>query len=97
MSKSLDPKEAVVLTLITESDRKEVQKYLRQLLPGETPAFSSLVDGYQTYKGFRARGYPSNFIVDKAGTVRFFHRQLGEWNLKRFQTEMEALAMETAK
>ena len=85
----------MVVTLSTASEKREIQKYLNEVLPGETPHFSTLVDGYKTSKGFQARGNPSNFIVDKEGKVRFFHRQLGEWNLNRFKTEMEALVMET--
>lgn len=67
---------------------------MKENLPGEAPDFPVLVAGNKTAKAFKTRGVPSNFIVDKEGSVRFFHRGLYQENLKRFQTEMEALAEE---
>jgi hypothetical protein len=84
----------MVVSLCTDSDKKAIQKYLKDVLPGETLHFPTLVDGYKTFKAFRSRGYPSNLIVDKEGVVRFFHWNLGEWNLNQFKTEIEALAAE---
>jgi hypothetical protein len=90
----LDSTKAVLVSLCTDSDKKAVQKYLKNVLPGETPHFATLVDGYKTFKAFKSRGYPSNLMVDKEGIVRFFHWGLYEGNIKRFQTEMEALTEE---
>jgi hypothetical protein len=94
LSKSLNPEETMIVSLCTVSDMKAIQKFLRETLPGETPNFPTMVNGYKTFKAFRSRGYPSNFILDKEGTIRFFHWGLYEGNIKRFQTEMEALAAE---
>ena len=84
----------MVLTLCTAADQEDIQKYLAEVLPGEKPNFATLIDGYSVFKQFRARGYPSNFIVDIDGLVRFFHWNLGAHNTNRFQREMEALVME---
>ena len=90
----MDTTKAVLVTLCTDSDKKAIRRYLKDVLPGETPHFPTLVDGYKTFRAFKSRGYPSNLIVDKEGLVRFFHWGLYEGNIRRFQTELEALAEE---
>jgi hypothetical protein len=90
----LNRKESRVVSICTDSDKKEIQKFVRETLAGEVPDFPVLIGGARVSRDIHSRGVPSNFIIDKGGTVRFFHWGVGEMNLNRFRTELEALAAE---
>lgn len=96
LSRSLNPETTLLISVCTSGGEGDIHTYLSEVLPGETPHFCTVYGKGATdlYHHIRSRGFPSNFIVDKEGMVRFRHWHLLESNLSQFQRQLGALASE---
>jgi len=85
-----------LISVCTSGGKAAIETYLEDALSGETPAFPTVYGkaAAALYKQIRSRGFPSNFIVDNTGMVRFRHWNLGAGNMKQFQREFDALIEE---
>ncbi len=94
--KEFEEKGLQVLSIGFVSNKKLVQKTIKDGLRGEEALFTVLPDGWRVYKAFKGRGVPNTFLIDKKGNIRYFHHAFKWRMVPTFRLEIEALLNEEA-